>query len=54
MKDFDLKKESERKEYDYNSIWKEEEDEEVKKKINDLPQGLPRTGIAGKYIKIVN
>lgn len=51
MKDFDAKKESEIKEYDYNSVWKEQEDEEVEKKIEDLPQGLPRKGITGKYIK---
>jgi uncharacterized protein VirK/YbjX len=51
MKDFDARKESARTEYDYNSIWKEEEEEEVKNKIKELPQGLPRKGLTGKYIK---
>jgi hypothetical protein len=51
MKDVDFKKESSRTEYDYDSIWKEEEDEEVEKKVKELPQGLPRAGLSGKYIK---
>jgi len=51
MKDFDAKKESARTEYDYDSIWKEKEDFEIENKIKDLPQGFPRKGLSGKYIK---
>ncbi|MFA5857012.1 MAG: hypothetical protein WC867_06635 [Candidatus Pacearchaeota archaeon] len=51
MKVFDAKKESSRTEYDYDSIWKEDENEEVEKKIKELPKGEPRIGLTGKYIK---
>ena len=51
MRDFDAKKESARTEYDYTSMWKEDEDEEIENRIKELPQGLPRQGLSGKYIK---
>jgi hypothetical protein len=51
MKIFDPKKESERKEYDYNSMWEEDDNEMVKKELKDMPKGLPRKGLKGRYIK---
>lgn len=51
MKDFDLKKEMEKKEIDYNSLWDEKDDDEALRKIEDFSKGAPRKGIKGKYIK---
>jgi hypothetical protein len=54
MKDFDLKKECETEEFDYASAWGEDEDKNSEKKIKELPKGVPRTGLKGKYLKKKN
>jgi len=37
--------------FDYDSLWNKEYDKKQQKVISDLPRGLPRTGIKGKYLK---
>jgi hypothetical protein len=37
--------------FDYNSLWSKEEKKKEQKIIAELPRGLPRKGIKGKYIK---
>ncbi|MBS3079312.1 hypothetical protein J4218_04275 [Candidatus Pacearchaeota archaeon] len=37
--------------FDYDSLWNKEYDKKQQKIISDLPRGLPRTGIKGKYLK---
>lgn len=54
MKDFDLKKECKKENFDYSDFWKDEEDEDSKKILKDLSKGEPRKGIKGKYIKPKN
>lgn len=41
-------------EFNYEDIWDKEEEKKTKKKIDELPKGLPRKGIKGKYIKKKN
>ena len=52
MQDFNLDKECEKQEFDYSSMWDEHEEKKVQKEIKNLPKGLPRKGIKGKYLKI--
>jgi uncharacterized protein VirK/YbjX len=54
MRDFDIKKEASKTNFDYSDFWKENEDDEIKDKIKNLPKGEPRKGIQGKYIKRAN
>ncbi|MBT4165852.1 hypothetical protein HOE04_02325 [archaeon] len=51
MKDFDLKKECEIEEFDYDGCWDEEESLDVKKKVDGFSKGSPRSGLKGKYLK---
>ena len=51
MKEFDPKKEALKENYNYFNEWAEQDKEEVGKILDDLPRGVPRTGIKGKYIK---
>lgn len=38
-------------EFSYDSLWEKEEAKKEKKLINELPKGIPRKGIKGKWIK---
>jgi hypothetical protein len=51
MKDFDLKKECEKVNFDYSEHWEDEENENVKKEVDSFSKGLPRKGLKGKYVK---
>lgn len=51
MKDYDLDKLNEIKDFDYDQAWNEDEKENVKKAVKELPIGEPRKGIRGRYIK---
>lgn len=37
--------------FDYESLWDGEEKKKEKNIVKELPRGLPRTGIKGKYLK---
>jgi len=54
MKDFDIKKEAAKTNFEYSDFWKDSEEDEIKKKIKELPKGDPRKGLKGKYIKVKN
>jgi uncharacterized protein VirK/YbjX len=54
MRDFDINKEAAKTNFDYGNFWKEDEDDEIKDKLKNLPKGEPRKGIKGKYIKRKN
>lgn len=49
----EIKKE-EKDSFDYESLWNKEEQKKEKKLIEELPKGMPRKGIKGKYIKRKN
>ena len=53
MRDVDIKKEGNLQEFNYSDMWGKEDSTEIKKKIEELPKGMPRKGIKGKYIKPV-
>lgn len=38
-------------EYNYEEYWDKEEEKIREKLVKDLPRGLPRKGIKGKYLK---
>lgn len=38
-------------EFDYDSLWNNQEKKKEKQVIEDLPRGLPRMGIKGRYLK---
>ncbi len=39
-------------EFNYDDLWEEDEEKEAKEKIEELPAGLPRKGLKGKYLKV--
>ena len=41
-------------EFSYDSLWNEEEKRKEKKLLKELPKGIPRKGIKGKWIKRKN
>ncbi len=47
------KKESD-EEFSYDSLWDIEEKKKEKKILKELPKGIPRKGIKGKWIKRKN
>lgn len=38
--------------FNYDDLWEEDEDRDSEKKIKELPAGLPRKGLKGKYLKV--
>jgi hypothetical protein len=51
MKDFILDEECAKKDYNYGTVWEDEEEERIEKELKELPKGKPRIGIKGKYLK---
>jgi len=37
--------------FDYESLWNKEDKKKEKNIVEELPRGLPRTGIKGRYLK---
>jgi hypothetical protein len=52
MEEFISEKECEKEEFNYDELWDENEDKEIKKKVETFSKGFPRTGLKGKYIKV--
>lgn len=42
------------KEFSYDSLWENEEKKKEKNLLKELPRGIPRKGIKGKWIKRKN
>jgi hypothetical protein len=43
--------EKKNEEFDYESLWNKEDKKKEKNIVDELPKGLPRTGIKGRYLK---
>ncbi|MBR9705809.1 hypothetical protein GOV14_02120 [Candidatus Pacearchaeota archaeon] len=52
MQDFDLKKECEKENFNYDEMWDNDESKKIESETKKLSKGLPRKGIKGKYLKI--
>lgn len=47
-------KDKKEEEFNYESLWDEDEDKQAKKELKGISKGLPRKGIKGKYLKRKN
>ena len=54
MREFDIKKEALKENYNYYEEWEEKEKEDSERIVKELPVGSPRKGIKGKYLKKKN
>ena len=46
-----MKEPKESEGFDYELLWNNEEKKKEKNIVEELPRGLPRTGIKGRYLK---